>query len=333
MTQFFLGVDIGATKSHALVADGSGKAVGFGKAGPGSHEVVGYQGLIHALKECTGAALQMAGLSIQDIQAAGFGIAGYDWPGELTLTQDAISSLGLQAPAEVVNDTIIGLVAGAEKGWGIGLVSGTGCNCWGWDENHKIGRVTGMGDMFGEYAGGGDIVRKAIVAVAYQEFRRGPATLLTQMILEMTGAADTMDLLEGLTLGRYQIDSGTAPLVIQAAQRGDEAAQGILRWAGRELGEMANCVIRQISLEDTELDIVLIGSIFNSGELLIDSLRQTIHKTAPGANLVKLQSPPVVGGVLLGMQTAGFHSPAVRATLIGSTLDLLSRPAQQPTKG
>ena len=31
---YFLGIDIGGTKSHALIADEEGRAVGFGQAGP-----------------------------------------------------------------------------------------------------------------------------------------------------------------------------------------------------------------------------------------------------------------------------------------------------------
>ena len=48
MTRYYLGVDIGATKSHGVIADENGRAVGFGAAGPGNHEVVGYDGLIAA---------------------------------------------------------------------------------------------------------------------------------------------------------------------------------------------------------------------------------------------------------------------------------------------
>ena len=45
MTRYYLGVDVGATKSHALIADESGRAVGFAAAGPGTRQVVGYDGL------------------------------------------------------------------------------------------------------------------------------------------------------------------------------------------------------------------------------------------------------------------------------------------------
>ena len=42
MASFFLGLDIGATKSQALVANEEGQALGYGLAGPGNHEVVGF---------------------------------------------------------------------------------------------------------------------------------------------------------------------------------------------------------------------------------------------------------------------------------------------------
>jgi len=38
----FLGVDIGSSKSHAIIADERGNVLGFGEGGPGNHEVVGY---------------------------------------------------------------------------------------------------------------------------------------------------------------------------------------------------------------------------------------------------------------------------------------------------
>ena len=83
----------------------------------------------------TGQALAAAGLQIGDIAGAGFGVAGYDWPSERPPTIDAIASLGISAPVEAVNDTIIGLLAGAEQGWGVALVAGTSNNCRGWDRD------------------------------------------------------------------------------------------------------------------------------------------------------------------------------------------------------
>ena len=322
MAGFFLGLDIGATKSQALVANEEGQALGYGLAGPGNHEVVGYDGLVQAMETCTNQAMRMAGVSNDQILGAGFGVAGFDWPGELSPTLNAIAQLGLKAPVEAVNDTIIGLVAGAGQGWGVGLVSGTGCNCWGWDERYKIGRVTGMGGDFGEFAGGGDIVHRAIIAIAYETFKRGPVTRLTPALIQMAGAENSLDLFEGLTLEKYQLDARAAPTVFQIAAEGDPVAVGILEWAGKELGEMANGVIRQIGLEEKAFDLVLIGSIFKGGFRVNEVLRESVHAVASRARLVHLQAPPVVGGVLIGMRLAGRQPSFVRGRLLQSARDL-----------
>ena len=83
-----------------------------------------------------GQALRTAGITIADLGGAGFGVSGYDWPSEKEPTLKAISVLGIEAPVEVVNDTILGLLAGSAEGWGIALVSGTGCNGRGRDRLH-----------------------------------------------------------------------------------------------------------------------------------------------------------------------------------------------------
>jgi N-acetylglucosamine kinase-like BadF-type ATPase len=321
MPPYFLGIDIGGTKSHALISDQSGNALGFGIFGPGNHEEVGYAGLRAALQTVSQKALNMAGLTKEKITSAGFGIAGYDWPRELQPTLDAIHTIGLAAPVEVVNDTIIGLLAGSLQGWGVAVVAGTGTNCWGWDEKHNIGRVTGVG--YGEYGGAGNLVYKAMEAIAYEWTRRGPKTRLTPEFLRLTGAKDTPSLIEAIELGEYSIGADFAPSVHQVALQGDPVAISIIHWAGSELGQTALAVIRQLGIEQLEFEVVLVGSLYEMGEMLIGPMRQVIHSDAPRARLVRLSAPPVIGGVILAMEQAGVDPSPVREHLIGSTCDLL----------
>jgi len=324
MTHYFLGVDIGATKSHALIADESGRAIGFGDYGPGSYEVLGWEGLREALRAITERALTSAGLNKAQIAGAGFGIAGYDWPGELEGHVQVIDALGLSAPYNLVNDTIIGIVAGTTEGWGVGVVSGTGSNCWGRDREGNEGRVTGGGGMFAEYAGGGDIVARAVQRISLAWSLRGPVTRLTDAFVAHVGAKDAMDLLEGLYIERYQLSPSAAPLVFQVAVEGDAVALDIIRWAGRELGDMAIGVIRQLHFEPLDFEVVQIGSVYNGSPLLGETMMATIHEAAPGARPVRLTAPPVVGGVLLGMEKAGVDYPPLRQTLIETTASLLN---------
>ena len=323
MTSYFLGIDIGATKSHALVADESGRALGFGKAGPGNHEVVGYDGLVATLKEITGQALNQAGVQTKDIAGAGFGVAGYDWASELQPTLEAIGALELTAPVKAVNDTVIGLIAQASEGWGVAVVAGTSNNCWGRDHQGREGHVTGCGSWFGEYGGAGDLVDRAFHAVVAEWSRRGQPTRLTQAFFEYTGAHDIEDFLEGITNGRYHLEAAAAPLVFQVALAGDEVAREVIEWIGQQQGSLAVGVIRQLGFEKLEFEVVLVGSLYNGGALLIDPMRQTIQSEAPLARLVRLEAPPVMGGVLLGMEQAGYHPFPVRERLAASTRELI----------
>ncbi len=326
MTRYFLGIDIGGTKSHALIADEQGRACGFAEAGPGNHEVVGYEGLALVLERLTQKATKAAGIDRHQIEGAGFGVAGYDWPSELPPTLEAIQRLGLSCPIEVVNDTVIGLVAGAEAGWGVALVSGTSNNCWGWNEQHRIGRVIGGGMQFGEHAGAYELVMQAIIAIAKEWTMRGPATALTQAFVEKFGVEDAAHLLEGIQLGQLHPGPWLAPLVFQVAEAGDPVAQGIIRWAGEELADLAKGVIRQLNFQERAFDVVLVGSMFNGGPMLIEPMKASILDEAPHARFVRLTVPPVVGAVLLGMQQGGLDVTACRRHLLASAQALPAPP-------
>ncbi len=316
MTPYFLGADVGSTKTHVVIADGAGRVLGFGEGGAGNPDNVGYEGLSRTLELAARSALQRAGVTIDQIAGAGFGVSGLDYPSQKAPTLQAIGVLGLRAPIEAVNDALIGLVAGASDGWGVAIVSGTGCNCWGWDRNRRQGQVTGSGWQMGEYAGSIELAMRAVQLVAYEWTRRGPATQLTPALIQYMGAADVVDMLHGLATDRLRIDAAAAPLIFDVAAQGDAVAIDLIRWAGRELGELAKAVIRQLDFEALEFDVVLLGSMFNGGSLLIEPLRESIAELAPGARLVRLQTLPVVGAVLLGMEQAHWPiAPEVRAEL------------------
>ena len=326
VSRYFLGVDVGGTKTHALIADETGQALGFGKGGCGSHEMTGYDGLTATLQSVLSQALEMTGLGIDQISGAGMGIAGYDWPSQRQEHLDAIAPLGLKAPLKIVNDAVLGIAAGSVEGWGISVVGGTGCNCRGLSKDHqREGRVVGGGSYWsGEAAGGFDIVYRAMRAVTLEWVKRGPATALTPAFIQHVGAKDLDDLIEGIYLKRYIFDPSMVLLFFQVAAQGDPAALDVLRWAGEELGGMAVSVANQLELQNETFDVVLIGSLFDGHPLLTEVLGKTVRQVVPGARLVRLNVPPVVGGVLLGMEAAGVDFHGKRERLIQSTAKFLN---------
>ena len=324
----FLGVDAGGTKTQALIADENGRALGLGRSGPGNWEMIGLGGLTQALAEATAQALKMSGLQIGQISATGMGLAGYDWPSQREMILGAIQPLGLNNPPEIVNDATLGLLAGGRQGWGVSVVSVTGCNCRGWSKDGKReGRVVGgKSHWSGEYAGGYDIVMRAMRAITFEWDRRGPATALSPAFLQLTGAKNLDELVEDVYIGKYEFDTSLIFKVFEVAAQGDPEALKIVEWAGDELGQMACGVIHQLGLENDPVEVVLIGSLYDGHPLMTESLRKTVLEVAPGALIVRLTAPPVVGGALLAMeQSFGNEAYTRRDTLLASTNLLLNK--------
>jgi N-acetylglucosamine kinase-like BadF-type ATPase len=184
----------------------------------------------------------------------------------------------------------------------------------------------------GEGAGASELVGRALQAVAHAWTRRGPATALTGAFLEHTGTPGPAELLEGLVDGRAHLNAEAAPLVFRVAAAGDPVALDVIRWAGCELAELAKAVIRQLEFEALAFDVVLVGGMYDGGAALIDPMRAAIQALAPGARLVRLAAPPVVGATLLGMETAGLEpAPSVRETLARSVAALRrGAPVREP---
>lgn len=325
---YYLGVDVGGTKTAALIADKDGQAIAYGVGKAGNYEGVGWDGFKLAVYSVVQQALKNAELTFTDINGSGLGIAGYDWPSQKKPHRQALEGIGFTKKFEIVNDAVLGILAGTSNGWGVSVVSGTGCNCRGWSKDRKReGRVVGGASYWsGEYAGGYDILTKAMQAVTYQWAKRGPFTRLSTLFVEMAGAKDVGDLIEGLYVGRYQpfLDVNVIE-VFKIADHGDEAALQVLEWAGQELGGMACGVIRQLSLEDELLEVVLIGSIFKGHPMIARSLETTVLQIAPSAKFVHLTIPPVVGAVLLAMEQNGIDGYVNRNHLITTTEKLLGK--------
>ncbi|MBI3151363.1 MAG: hypothetical protein HYZ21_04480 [Chloroflexi bacterium] len=321
--KYFLGIDVGSSKTHALVVNETGRCIGFGKAWGGNHQGVGYDGLENVLQKSFEAAREMCGVDPAHITGAGFGVAGCDFPSDREPHLKAIASLGLSCPVEVVNDGVIGLLAGATNGIGVNVTAGSSNNCRGRNKNGKVGRIVGNGAPFGEYGGAAEIVQRGLQMVNHAWIKRIPPTALTKIYLEAVDAKNEMDLVEGLSNEQYHLFPYLALEIIKAANEGDTAAQEIMCWAGEELGWLAVSVARQIEMENEEVEIIQSGSVFDAGEMITEPMRGVVLKYCPNAKLIRLAGPPVVGAVILGMEQAGFDGYAIRAEMVRTAKEIV----------
>jgi N-acetylglucosamine kinase-like BadF-type ATPase len=297
--------------------------VGFGKAGGGNHQGVGYDQLENVLLKSFEGAKQMSGVDQADIAGAGFGVAGFDFPSERDQQLKAVAALGLSCPVEVVNDGMNGLLAGAARGIGVNVTAGSGTNCRGRGRDGREGRIVGNGTDFGEYGGAIEIVARALQYVNFAWIKRIAPTALTKIFLEATGAKNEVDLMEGLSNAQYHLFPLMAVEIIKAAEAGDSAACEVIEWSGTELGWLAVAAARQIGMENDEVEIIQSGSVFEAGEIIMKPMRELVLKHCPRAKLIRLDGPPVVGAVILGMEQADFDGYAVRDTIVHTAKELV----------
>lgn len=326
--RYFLGIDVGSSKTHALIADETGQCIGFGKGGGGNHQNRGYDVTTQAMRDAFNEAIQMAGILPGRISGAGFGIAGYDWPSELDEHLRCVQeATHLACPVEIVNDGVNGLLAGTSHGWGVNVTAGSGVNARGRDRQGREGRIVGNGPTFGEFGGGIEIVGSALVEVNYAWIKRTPPTALTEILLKATGAKSEIDLMEGISNDYYHLYPAITIEIFKAAYAGDAAAQRVIRFSGEELGWLAVSIIRQLGMENEAVEVVQSGSVFEGGKLISDPMCNVILSAAPQAKIIRLSAPPVVGSLLLGMEKGDFDGYALREQILASANGLLLQQA------
>ena len=320
---YFLGVDVGSSKTHAFIVDEGGQCRGFGQAWGGNQQSVGYDGLANALQKSFEQARLMADIPVDQVRGAGFGIVGYDFPSDREPHLKAIASLGLTCPVDLMNDGCNGLLAGTSHGIGVNVTAGSGVNCRGRGPDGREGRIVGNGASFGEFGGGAEIAWKGLHMVNYAWIKRIPPTKLTAIYLEASGAADEQDLMQGLSNEFYHLGPFIAIKIFEAAREGDAAALEVIRFSGEELGWLVVSVVRQIGMEHDEVEIVQSGSVFDGGELIDAPMRRIILEHVPGAKITRLECLPVIGPVILGMLAAGVDGYQVRPQIQQTSRELI----------
>jgi len=152
---------------------------------------------------------------------------------------------------------------------------------------------------------------------------RGKPTLLTELVLEALRVPSTEILLSRLY--HQEIDQrrilDLVPLLFEAAEAGDNVARELIVRMGTEVGVTANALIRRLSLETKDVEVVLGGGVFKGkGSLLVDTVTQVVHREAPAARIVMPRYEPVVGAALLALESIGVTVSSQVYDLLDSTL-------------
>lgn len=306
--RYFLGVDGGASKTHALLVDESGLAIGFGEAGCGNHQIHGLLAAVHEIEIAARQALSGIRESEIPIDAACYCLAGADLKEDYDMLQLSMEALNLARVVVVKNDTMAAMRSGLTRSWGVGVICGTGFNAAGRTKDGRELILPALGAISGDWGGGGTLCMEMIRLVMRAWDGRGKPTALTSLILDALHQSSVEELLRALYHEQIPHEAllDLVPLLFEAAEAGDEPSRELLIKMGAEVGLTANTFIRRCNLEDEDVEVVLGGGIFKGkGPLLLDTVKREIHAAYPRAKIIRPRYEPVVGAALLALETLG----------------------------
>ena len=209
---------------------------------------------------------------------------------------------------KITHDADIAL-SGATKGQpGIIVIAGTGSMAFGRNATGRAARAGGWGYVFGDEGGAFDIVRQALRESLRFEEGWGPATTLRDRLLKTTGARDANELLHRFYTPEFPRKriAALAPLVTEAAEAGDDAAEMVLRLATAQLALLAQNVHEQLFQQGEAVPVCYAGGVFSSDLLrlnFIDEIGRAI-----GCHAAPPSYDPVAGAVIEALRLDGNES-------------------------
>ena len=302
-----LGIDGGNSKVDVALVDGEGRLLGAARSATVSHQAVGIQQGMERLGRLVGEVAGQAGLDLNpDVAVAS--LAGADYPEDVRQLRDGIEGLRLAREVVVVNDTIGAFRAGASGTWGLALVCGKGINAAAIAPDGREARFPGVGDIAGDWGGGGGVGMAALQAAVRGSDGRGPQTSLQEAVPRHFGLANPDAVTHELYFGRIEEIriAELSRLTFAEAAAGDVVARAIISRLATELAGMANALIRRLGIAELPVEVVLAGGVFRThDQTFYEELYDGVHAVAPKAHFVHLKWPPVAGAVLMALDAVG----------------------------
>ncbi|SFJ01116.1 BadF-type ATPase [Paenibacillus sp. UNC496MF] len=310
--RYVIGVDGGNSKTDYFLFGLDGRFVDHLNAGTCSHERFpdGYDGAYRVMAEQLGKLLGRNGLTMADVAAGAFGLAGADVPSQKERLGRVVERLGFARYA-VDNDSFLGVKAGSERGYGVCSINGSGTVAGGIAPDGSRLQIGGIGsELAGDEAGGFYLARRVLRAVYDALYRLGPATSMTEPVLallEVPARERFMECAAEGSVKRTLPNTALMRILFAAADAGDEAAVAIVAHSAKQLAHSVAGCLAHLDFGDEPVDVVLAGSVWVKAEspLLLERFKRHVAELSPQrCSYTVLQVPPATGAVLWALELA-----------------------------
>lgn len=306
---YIIGIDGGNSKTDYFLFDTQGGFVDHIHTGTCSHERLSdsYEGSYRVMNKNIQSLLSRNKLSMDHIAAGAFGLAGADVPTQKDKLNAVVERIGFSNYA-LDNDSFLGIKAGSDKGFGICSINGSGTVTGGISPSGRRLQVGGVGsELSGDEAGGYFLGRKILRTVYDSFFRMGPATTMTEPVMELLNIPNKEYFIEYAmdgVLKRTLPNTELMKIMFAAADQGDRPALNIIDHTAQQLAYSTAGCIHNLDFE-LDVDIILAGSVWVKAEspLLLEKYKSYVDSlTDRRCHYLILQVPPATGAVLWAME-------------------------------
>ena len=300
--QYYFGIEGGGTHSSLIITDKNGNAMALSEAGSTNIYSVPKEEAFDNLSSLVDKALETSGIKKTDLTAGCIGSAGLAREGDQTLFREFFDIiLGPEFPVKLCSDAEILLCGGLESLEGYCLIAGTGSIALGRSRDGKLVRAGGHGYMLGDEGSAAWLGKTAIARTLRSLENRDIATDMLKAILQTTGFRQSGDLVYYI---HYAADkkkvASLAPIVTEAASKGDPLAQDILRTGAVELALLVKSVMGQ-SPWICNKELLLSGGVLTNFQPLANELKEILKGELPDLTVSAPKGSALQGASMLAI--------------------------------
>jgi len=295
--KMILGMDVGGTKTRAVLVNERGEVLGQGTAGTGNYNFVPLEEAAQSFQKTITDAQKMAGISSLEVEHIVIGIEPQPNP-LYPYIKKVVKHKGIERRPEGECSMVGGLV---EK-VGLSLIAGTGSVGFGRNKKGET-HVTSCWGTIGDEGSAWWLANQGVNAAFWAEDKRGSQTILLPWLQEYFKVKSLRD-----ACTRIYTDpnvrrtfSQFSRMVMKAAEEGDRVARSIVQRGAEEIVIILTTCAKVLKMERSAYRVAATGGLVENGGRYFDLIRKGLQAQNPQVELVIPNFPPVVGAVLIAL--------------------------------
>ena len=303
--KYYMGIDIGNTKTQYTLADENGKVVSDHKGNGTNHQGIGQEETYQRLNKGISSLLKLANVAKSDISFTYLGACGADTPDEFVMLRKLFNKLLEPIPFDFNNDGIIALKNGVELESGIVITCGTGNTNFAINKQGEIGRIGGLNEWLGDTFGATIIARKVTYAATRSYDERDFPSILPRRLCHALNIKEIFDL-----INYDDFDSDMIKKINQTffavADDGDGLALELVWEFTKEIIRIMEYFLLRYFDKKEKFRLALDGPVFKSNyKAFITMINLAVKERYPKAEIIVPESPPVLGALYFAFEKDG----------------------------